>query len=209
MPLFLNSTRRGALCATVLVTIVFLSGNLFPNVRESRGGMTMNLIADAAKFVHDIGEDFDPEEFDGLEEAMDDDEDFDYTPPPKARSPPKKKKKKTPAKKKKVVVEEDEDDEFGDDDWAIRDDDEEQEEDSYEDDVGEEEEDEFGEYDRAEQAKRKKSGYTDKGRLAFKAEGNALATGSKRTCIPDALCVLLDGPDVPTVRSAIMGAQWC
>ena len=54
-------------------------------------------------------------------------------------------------------------------------------------------------------------GYTDKGRLAFKAEGNTLVTGSARTCIPDALCVLLDIAMATTplcpdaVRSAIMG----
>ena len=54
-------------------------------------------------------------------------------------------------------------------------------------------------------AKKKKGGFTNKSRCAFKADGNALATGSMRTCIPDALYALLHGPDVATVRSAIMG----
>ena len=105
MPLFMTSTRRGALCATVLLATVFLSGNLLP-VSIGEGGVKtssrVSLVADAAKFVHDIGDDFDPEEFDGIEEMMDeeDDEEFEYTPPPTARSPPKKKtkkKKKTPS----------------------------------------------------------------------------------------------------------------
>ena len=70
-------------------------------------------------------------------------------------------------------MEEDEDDEFGDDDWAIGDDDEEEEEQNYDDDGGEEE-DEFGEYDRAEQAKRKKSAEREeaKGRKDGEMSGN-------------------------------------
>ena len=34
-------------------------------------------------------------------------------------------------------------------------------------------------------------GYTDKGRLVFKAEGGVLRTGNARTCVPDALFNLL------------------
>ena len=61
-------------------------------------------------------------------------------------------------------------------------------------------------------AKKRKGGYTDKGRLEFKSEGGVLATGQKRTCIPDALFVLLPAllttpPDLETVRTAIMGAD--
>ena len=61
-------------------------------------------------------------------------------------------------------------------------------------------------------AKKKKGGYTDKGRLAFKSEGGVLATGQAHTCIPDALFVLLStvlslAPDLDTIRAAIMGAD--
>jgi hypothetical protein len=61
-------------------------------------------------------------------------------------------------------------------------------------------------------AKKRKGGYTDKGRLAFKSEGGVLATGHARTCIPDALFVLLSTllttpPDLETVRTAIMGGD--
>ena len=34
-------------------------------------------------------------------------------------------------------------------------------------------------------------GFTDKGRMAYRAEGGVLATGNERTCLPDALFVLL------------------
>ena len=61
-------------------------------------------------------------------------------------------------------------------------------------------------------AKKRKGGYTDKGRLAFKSEGGVLATGHAHTCIPDALFVLLSTllttpPDLETVRTAIMGGD--
>ena len=61
-------------------------------------------------------------------------------------------------------------------------------------------------------AKKKKTGFTNKGRLAFKSEGGVLATGQARTCLPDALYVLLPSllvlaPDLDTVRTAIMGTE--
>jgi hypothetical protein len=181
----MTSTRRGALCATVLLATVFLSGNLLP-VSIGEGGVKtssrVSLVADAAKFVHDIGDDFDPEEFDGIEEMMDeeDDEEFEYTPPPTARSPPKKKtkkKKKTPAKKK-VVVEENEDDEFGDDDWAVGDDGDDDAKDGADDE--EEDDDEFGEYDREEQAKKKRSPKGRKSSKGGKDGSGASSGGGKR-----------------------------
>ena len=57
----------------------------------------------------------------------------------------------------------------------------------------------------AKRAEDEEGGYTDKGRLAFKAEGGALVTGGERTCVPDALCVLLRScgvaVDIEEVRS--------
>ena len=48
-------------------------------------------------------------------------------------------------------------------------------------------------------------GFVDKGRMAFREEGGFLATGNKRSCLPDALYVLLSGLGHPveleTVRS--------
>ena len=43
----------------------------------------------------------------------------------------------------------------------------------------------------AKRAEAEEGGYTDKGRIAFKNEGGALITGGKRTCVPDALGMLL------------------
>lgn len=60
-------------------------------------------------------------------------------------------------------------------------------------------------------AKKKKGGYTDKGRIAFKSEGGVLVTGHARTCLPDALFLLLHSlslvtdDDKDNVQVAIMG----
>jgi len=62
----------------------------------------------------------------------------------------------------------------------------------------------------AKKAEDENGGYTDKGRLAFKAEGGALVTGGERTCVPDALCVLLHSRgvavDIEEVRSIMPAA---
>ena len=42
-----------------------------------------------------------------------------------------------------------------------------------------------------------KGGYVDKGRMIYRAEGGVLATGNDRSCLPDALYVLLYGLDHP------------
>lgn len=51
-------------------------------------------------------------------------------------------------------------------------------------------------------------GFTDKGRMAYREEGGILATGNDRTCLPDALFVLLSGLGHPVeledVRSIMM-----
>ena len=40
-------------------------------------------------------------------------------------------------------------------------------------------------------------GFVDKGRMTYRAEGGILATGNERSCLPDALYVLLRGLDHP------------
>eukprot|EP00964_Phaeocystis_antarctica_P080015 scaffold49911_cov95-Phaeocystis_antarctica.AAC.1 len=56
--------------------------------------------------------------------------------------------------------------------------------------------------------KKKEGGYVDRGRRVFKDHGGALATGTKRTCVADALWVLLNGldytGDLEDVRTSIM-----
>ena len=46
-------------------------------------------------------------------------------------------------------------------------------------------------------AEEEDGGFTDKGRVAFKAEGGVLVTGGKRTCLPDALYMLLLSLSIP------------
>ena len=46
-------------------------------------------------------------------------------------------------------------------------------------------------------AEEEDGGFTDKGRVAFKAEGGVLVTGGKRTCLPDALHMLLLSLSIP------------
>ena len=61
----------------------------------------------------------------------------------------------------------------------------------------------------AKKAEAEEGGYTDKGRVAFKAEGGVLVTGGKRTCVPDALAMLLRSlsisVDVDKVRRSTAG----
>ena len=56
--------------------------------------------------------------------------------------------------------------------------------------------------------KKKEGGYVDRGRRVFKDHGGALATGTKRTCVADALWVLLNDHeytgDLEDVRTSIM-----
>ena len=56
----------------------------------------------------------------------------------------------------------------------------------------------------AKRAREEDGGYTDKGRMAFKKEGGTLVTGNERSCVPDALFLLLSlsiSVSVETVRA--------
>ena len=49
--------------------------------------------------------------------------------------------------------------------------------------------------------KRRKAGYTDKGRIAYRREHGALATGSARSCLPDAVWNVASDPSVRAEHS--------
>ena len=53
----------------------------------------------------------------------------------------------------------------------------------------------------AKQAEEEEGGHTDKGRIAFRDEGGFLITGGKRTCLPDAVCMLDSALDVDDMRT--------
>jgi hypothetical protein len=48
-----------------------------------------------------------------------------------------------------------------------------------------------------------KGGFTDKGRIVYKSEGGVLVTGGMRTCVPDAILMLLSGFSVSVTEEHV------